>query len=146
MSASSTLLTMGKANGLRVDIVTPAARGTHNGNRVTALRWAKRLRELGHQVSLSERYDGTSPDCLVALHAVKSADSVERCRAHSSRTLIVVALAGTDVYGEELESRDMRRTLEVANAIVALQPLAIEALPPALRDKSRVIYQSAAPA
>lgn len=131
------------ANALAVAVLTPAARGTHTGNRVTALRWAKRLRELGHRVSIMERYDEAACDCLVALHAVKSADSVERCHEVAPHTPIVVALTGTDVYGQH--SHEGIQSLEIANAIVALQPLALEKLPPPLRSKAHVIYQSAVP-
>jgi hypothetical protein len=132
-----------RAKAVAVTIVTPAARGTHTGNRVTALRWAKRLRELGHRVSIAERYDEAACDCLVALHALKSADSIERCHERAPHTPIVVALTGTDVYGEHVH--EALRSLEIASAIVALQPLALEKLPRPLRSKAHVIYQSAAP-
>lgn len=145
MLASGSVRSMRKARSLTVQIITPAARASHTGNRITALRWAKRLRELGHRVSVAERFDAAPPDCLVALHAIKSSESIERCHERSPRTPIVVALAGTDVYGEQAGSRVAQRTLEIAKAIIALQPLAVERLPPELRSKAHVIYQSAVP-
>lgn len=136
---------MSPARSLAITIVTPAARGTHTGNRITALRWAKRLRELGHRVSIAERFDDDVPDCLVALHALKSAQSIERCHERSPRTPIVVALTGTDVYGNLSVARAAQRSLEIAAAIVALQPMALEKLSSMLRSKAHVIYQSATP-
>ena len=131
---------------LNVQIITPGARGSHTGNRVTALRWAKRLRELEHSVAVHESYDGSQPDLLIALHARKSATSIEQCRSGSRRTRIVVALTGTDVYGELTASPEARHSLAAAERIVVLQPRALDALEPELRGKARVIYQSAAPA
>jgi hypothetical protein len=131
---------------LVLEIVTPAPRGSRTGNRVTALRWAKRLRELGHRVRVTEQLGAEAPDCLVALHAVKSAPSVARCRERSPRTPIIVALTGTDLYGSLLGSESARSALAGASRLVALQPLAVDVLPASLRAKTRVIYQSAAPA
>jgi hypothetical protein len=136
---------MKPARRLAIQIVTPAARGVHTGNRVTALRWAKRMRELGHRVSIAERFEADRPDCLIALHADKSSESIERCRERAALTPIVVALTGTDVYAGDGASRVALRSLEIATAIVALQPLAVERLPLALRSKTRVIRQSAVP-
>lgn len=127
-------------------IVTPAARRSRAGNRVTALRWAKRLRELGQHVRVGERFDGGSPDLLIALHAVKSAKSIEACRANSPSTSIVVALAGTDVYGGPSDAAATSRSLDAATRIVALQPLARDGLAARHRERVRVIHQSAPPA
>jgi len=117
-------------------IATPSAIG---GNRVTALRWAKRLRELGWHVRVGAEWSEAEPcDLLVALHAHKSATSIARharLRPDGDR---VVALTGTDVYGEgALES------LAAASRIVVLQPRAVDRVPAELRARTRVIVQSA---
>ena len=79
---------------MRIDVVTPAARGSHKGNRVTAVRWAKHLRALGHRVSVAESWDGSPCDLLVALHATKSHASVLRYRElRPAAPLVVSAVA-----------------------------------------------------
>jgi putative glycosyltransferase (TIGR04348 family) len=121
-----------------IQLLTPAAFGSRHGNRVTALRWAKRLRELGHRVRLG----GEPGDCdvLVAVHAVRSAAAVAAARAARPRLPIVVCLAGTDLYGALEPSL---ATLALANRVVALHPHAEQALPEPLRARTRVILQSA---
>lgn len=128
---------------MRVVIVTPAPPASHSGNRVTAERWAARLRELGHEVEIASAWDGQACDVLVALHARKSAASVARFRAAWPRAPVVVALTGTDLYTDlATGDLDARRALGLADRLVVLQPLAIDAVPPEERHKVRVILQS----
>lgn len=130
---------------MKILVVSPARAGSRHGNRVTALRWARILRRLGHRVSLGERYEGGRYDLLVALHARKSAHAVEAFRrAHPDRP-VVVALTGTDVYRDIHRSRRARRALQAANRLVVLQPLGVRELHPRLRPRARVIYQSVEP-
>ena len=103
---------------MRVLIVTPAPRGDRAGNRITALRWAGLLRSLGHRVRIAQHYVDQRCDLMIALHARKSADSIARFVGPR-----IVALTGTDIYGEMDPAA--RRSLELADRIVALQPLAI---------------------
>jgi putative glycosyltransferase (TIGR04348 family) len=130
---------------LRILLVTPAPRGSRKGNRVTALRWARLLRGLGHRVAVREEHRGGSFDLLIALHALRSAPSVERFRREHPGRPVVAALTGTDIYRDLPGSPEARRALEGAEVIVALQPLALEALPQSLRGKTRTIIQSAEP-
>lgn len=131
---------------MRIDLVTPAARGSHKGNRVTALRWAKHLRALGHRVALGEEWEGSTCDVLVALHATKSHRSVVRWRERRPAAPLVVGMAGTDLYQDLPASREARRSLELATLVTVLQPLGLAALPPEVRAKARPIIQSALPA
>lgn len=128
---------------MRVLIITPAPRHSRAGNRVTARRWAALLRRLGHRVSIDEEYRAQPCDLVVALHARKSAESVERVRSLRTDIPVVLALTGTDVYGDIHTSAPARRSLELARRLVVLQPLAIDELTERLRPKARVIYQSA---
>ncbi len=127
---------------MRIGIVTPAPPDSRYGNRITAVRWAKILRTLGHRVSISQAYDGERYDLLIALHARRSHRSIISFRRKNIEAPIVVALTGTDLYRDIRTNRLAANSLDIATAIVVLQPKAIEELRPDLRDKTRVIYQS----
>ncbi len=135
---------------MRIAIVTPAAIGTRKGNRITANRWARLLRSLGHRVSVlttyeTGKYETCRFDALVALHAMKSSRSVVRFRKACPQARIVVLLTGTDVYGDLGGSRAAMISLELADRLVMLQPLAIAEIPRKYRRKASVIYQSVEP-
>ena len=83
-------------------------------------------------------------DLVVALHAKKSGAAALRFRRNSHDGRLIVVLTGTDIYRDLPRSRIALRALEAADAIVALQPLALERLAPALRAKARSIVQSVA--
>lgn len=137
---------------LRITLVTPSARARASGNRVTAHRWAQFLRELGHDVVVGGEYPppdggGGLPDVLVALHARKSLPSVrrfdERRGASPSTARLVLALTGTDLYRDLQDpGAEAWDAVERADRLVVLQDRAPEALPPAVRRRTRVIYQS----
>ncbi|HEX5412568.1 MAG TPA: selenoneine biosynthesis selenosugar synthase SenB [Terriglobia bacterium] len=131
---------------MRIQIITPAPPGTQHGNRVTAIRWARILRKLGHHVMLAQSYQGTPVDLLLALHAKRSYPAIRRFhRLHPDRPLIV-ALTGTDVYRDLRKSRRAQTSLDLATRLVVLQPKALDEIRPRLRDKAAVIFQSARPA
>jgi putative glycosyltransferase (TIGR04348 family) len=88
-------------------------------------------------------YDGRPADVLVALHARKSFPSLERFRKERPGKPTVVALTGTDLYGDIRTSPEARRSLELADRLVLLQPAGLEELAPSLRERARTIYQSA---
>ena len=69
---------MGKslATSRRITIITPAGHGSKRGNRVTALRWAGLLRQLGHRVSIATEWRDHAVDVLITVHAIKSATAV----------------------------------------------------------------------
>jgi len=127
---------------MNIRIVCPAPPRTLYGNRISALRWARVLRELGHHVAIQTAYDAKPCDLLLALHAKRSAlDVFEFHEQHPDKPVIVV-LTGTDLYRDIHHSRAAQRVLNIATRLVALQPLACEQLAPHLHGKLRVIYQS----
>jgi putative glycosyltransferase (TIGR04348 family) len=128
---------------MKIVLVTPAPAGSRKGNRVTALRWARLLRELGHKVAVRQEYHGESCDLLIALHARRSAPAVLASRRACPERPVIVALTGTDLYLDIPTDRMARRALELAWRLVLLQPLGARELPKALRERARVIYQSA---
>src|SRR5207245_8882408 len=54
-------------------------------------------------------------------------------------------LTGTDLYRDIRRSKSARRSLELADRLILLQPRGIDELPLHVRPKARVIYQSAKP-
>jgi putative glycosyltransferase (TIGR04348 family) len=128
---------------MNICVVTPAPGRSRKGNRVTALRWARLLRELGHRVAIEEKYRGQRCDLLIALHARRSYDSIERFHRERRGRPLIVALTGTDLYGDIHTDPLAQRSLELATRLILLQPAGISELPERLRDKVRVIFQSA---
>jgi putative glycosyltransferase (TIGR04348 family) len=128
---------------MKVLITTPAPPRSRYGNRVTALRWARILKELGHQVTVSQAYEDGDYDLLVALHARRGHPSVDRWRRLHPNKPLIVALSGTDLYHDLKQSKQARKSLELATRIIVLQPKAFDDLSPHLHAKTRVIYQSA---
>src|SRR5581483_4044483 len=113
---------------MTIRIVTPAGTKDRNGNSITALRWARILKGLGHRVFVARDYRGEACELLVALHARKP---------------LVVALTGTDLYRDIRSSAPARGSLDLATRLVVLQSMGVKELAPRLRRKTRVIYQSA---
>ncbi len=131
---------------MKIVLVTPAPPGSRSGNRATAMRWAELFAQLGEEVTIVTRYAGEDADAMVAIHAWRSADSIESfAAAHPGRPLIVL-LAGTDLYRDLESHRDVvLRSLDLADLIVGLHDLVGEPLEPRHRAKLAVIYQSALP-
>ena len=127
---------------MRIELVTPTPR-SRKGNWVTAERWARILRQLGHQVEIRQELSPAGCDLLIALHARKSLASIERFhRQHPERPLIVT-LTGTDLYRDLRQDRNARQATEWADRLILLQPHGHGELEPPLRAKTRVILQSA---
>lgn len=127
---------------MRIGIITPAPPRSRYGNRITAVRWARILKNIGHRVSLKQEYDGKRYDLLIALHARKGHQAVKQFHQQHPELPIIVALTGTDLYRDLGANPSARESLELATRIVALQPKALDELEPALREKTVVIYQS----
>ncbi|MHB8652986.1 MAG: selenoneine biosynthesis selenosugar synthase SenB [Terriglobia bacterium] len=129
---------------MRIGIITPARARSRHGNRVTALRWQNILRELGHQVTIAQSYQGGRYNLLIALHARRSHSAIRRFHAEHAEAPLIVALTGTDLYHDLGHSRGAQESLELATRLIVLQPKALQKLRPDLRRKTRVIYQSVA--
>jgi putative glycosyltransferase (TIGR04348 family) len=128
---------------VKITLVTPAPSQIHTGNRTTADRWARLLQELRNEVNVQRDWNGEQCDLLIALHAGRSFPAMQRFREKHQRAPLILALTGTDVYGDLGKNVEAMRSLELATRLVVLQELAVEALPESARRKVRVIYQSA---
>src|SRR5207248_3567707 len=130
---------------MKIFMACPAPPRSRKGNRVTALRWARILRSLGHRLTIGREYEGTPCDLCIALHARRSYPAVMQYRRRYPTGLLVVALTGTDLYRDIHTSRRAQQSLELADCLVVLQAEGRAELPARLRHKVRVIYQSAKP-
>lgn len=129
-------------NTMKICMVTPAPPRSRKGNRVTALRWARILRELGHRVLVQQAYGGEQCDLMIALHARRSYVSMKRYRKRYPDLPLILALTGTDLYNDIHTDSSAQESLEMATRFIVLQPMGMEELPVRLRKKARVIYQS----
>src|SRR5437764_15422189 len=127
---------------MKIGIVTPAPPGSTRGRCITTERWAKLLRALGHRVTISEKYVNQQVELLIAVHARRSHASIVQFREAHPHRPIILALTGTDVYRDIHQNAQARRSLELADRIVVLQPYALRELKSAEQKKARVVYQS----
>jgi len=124
-----------------VCIVTPALANANNGNWQTARRWAQMLRS-HYRVLLRERWQGEPADLLVALHARRSALSIERWSRERPDAALVVVLTGTDLYRDIPIDASARRSLDLADRLVVLHERGVADLPARHRSKAVVCLQS----
>ncbi len=131
---------------MKISLITPADKQSKNGNRTTALRWARMLREAGHRVRLEIAYGGEAADLMIALHAWRSAAAILRYRERFPGGPLVVGLGGTDVNTYlKSDPEPTLRSMKMADALICLHGLIGEALPAGLRKKLHVVHQSALP-
>jgi putative glycosyltransferase (TIGR04348 family) len=131
---------------MKIVLITPDGPSSRTGNKVAGVRWAKILRRLGHRVRLASDYDGRPADLMVAVHAWRSAASVERFKSTYPERPVVLQLSGTDIYDYLTSDRARTlRTMTLADRLVALNDLAWRVVPKRLRERLCVIHQSATP-
>lgn len=127
-----------------VCIVSPARRADNNGNWHTAERWLAHLAPVADVMVVPE-WTGQAVDVLIALHARRSAASIERFHEARPGRPIILVLTGTDVYRDIDVDPAAQRSLQLAHRLVGLQPRIAERLDAHLRDKVRIVVQGAEP-
>lgn len=130
---------------MKIQLVTPAPLRLNNGNKITAVRWSRILRGLGHKVEVVQRYAGASCDLMIALHARRSHKSILTFHELHPDLPLVVVLTGTDVYRDIHGDAEAQDSLKLATRLLALQKQALVELPKQYHAKTRIIYQSADP-
>lgn len=130
---------------MQILIVTPAPPGSQRGNRITAERWARFLRELGHGADVVERYEDQPCDLLIALHARHSAEAIARFAAEQPSRPLVLVLTGTDLYADIKSDPRAQHSLACATRLVVLHERGADDLPAAVRSRVRTIVQSQTP-
>lgn len=122
-------------------IVTPGTREANDGNWRTARRWAEFLAGVARPIVQSE-WNGEPTDVVLALHARRSAASMDRLKSSRPDVPLVLVLSGTDLYRDLPASVEARRSLLLADRIVVLQEDALAHVPSEHLGKCEVIYQS----
>ena len=128
---------------LRVVIVSPALADANNGNWQTARRWQQLLS--AHSARIVRQWPDAQSDrddVMLALHARRSADSVQAWHDKHGQRGLGVVLTGTDLYRDIGHDPLAQQSLSLAHSLVVLQALGVKALPPAHQNKARVIFQS----
>lgn len=151
-----------------VVIVTPAWADANNGNWQTARRWARHL-SAKHTVVLVDGWPqgrmqavgasaaglkaaqlqalAAQAQAMIALHARRSAASIQAWHGHHGTPGLAVVLTGTDLY-KDLPSPEpgiaqtVMGSLQAAQRLVVLQDQASLDLPAALRHKAQTVFQS----
>lgn len=131
----------------RVLIISPATALANNGNWQTAWRWSHLLNPV-FATTVAQVWNGEPFDVMLALHARRSADSIARWAqargAKADAPGLGVVLTGTDLYRDIQTDAQAQASLRWASQLVVLQDCGTQALPPHLRAKTRVIFQSTA--
>ncbi len=130
---------------MNIALITPAGPRSRYGNRNTAVRWARMLRAHGYRVTVQESWNGRAADLLLALHARRSHDSISRYAERFPERPLIVTLTGTDLYRDIRTDVNAQESLELATHLIVLQDQGLRELPPRLRRKTSVVYQSCAP-
>jgi putative glycosyltransferase (TIGR04348 family) len=128
---------------LRVVIVSPALADANNGNWQTARRWQHLLS--AHSARIVRQWPDAQAgddDVMLALHARRSAESVQAWHAQHGQRGLGVVLTGTDLYRDIAHDPQAQRSLSMAHSLVVLQGLGVRSLPPQHQAKARVIFQS----
>ncbi len=125
----------------RICLVTPALAAANNGNWHTARRWAHMLNG-PFEVLLTDRWRGEAADVLLALHARRSAGSIQDWAQAQPDRPIALALTGTDLYRDIHHDATAQRSLALARRLVVLQERAVDDVPAAWRGKAVVCFPS----
>lgn len=134
---------------MKIILITPALPSSRSGNRVTATRWKTMLTELGHKITVKASSDDISQiskkhDAMIALHAWRSAASIDYFKQQFPQKPLIVALTGTDLYKFiNSHPKPTLRSIKQADALITLHDLAYLALPKSAQKKVHVVHQSA---
>ena len=126
----------------------PPQKKIDGGNHTTAARWVHILNSLGHHASIRE-FDVVNclPDEVeIFFNAAKSANRIaefKRVCSNSARHKVVIVLSGTDLKAGMLELDETQAAMNVADALVAYEPSAMEKLTVTQRDKAVLVPHSA---
>lgn len=125
---------------MTVLIVYPETENAVTGNLCSARQYKDILTDLGHDVVLSEKFEGQRAELLIAINAHnKNRDIVQFAESYPDSKIVVI-LSGTDIYPEPSESSF--HSMQLAHSIIALQNKGVKQVPDKMKEKVHVIIQS----
>ncbi len=128
---------------MHIQLISPAKIDSRNGNRATAVRWRNILQRIGHKVSVAQEYLGQDVDLMLALHAWRSATSVQLFAEKYPARPLIVALTGTDIYRFlNTHKQQTLKSLEYADLLIGLHANIKHSIPKQYHQKVHIIYQS----
>jgi len=128
---------------MHIQLISPAKIDSRNGNRTTAVRWRNILQGMGHKVSVAKEYSGQNVDLMLALHAWRSASSIQLFAEKYPTRPLLVALTGTDVYRFlNTHKQQTLKSLEYADRLIGLHAHITKSIPKQYHQKVHIIYQS----
>lgn len=89
--------------------------------------------------------DFSACEILIALHAIKTGEAIEKFRRVHPHRPVLVVLTGTDFFQPGARQAVLERSLASADRILVLQNHLASQLPDEMQDRVRVIFQSFAP-
>ena len=128
---------------MNIRFLEAPALNIRNGNVVTSERWRAFFESLGHRVESSSADGDGQCGLLVVFNAYKNRQAVRDARKNATAGRIAICLTGTDLYRDLQNDPSARDVLYLADQLVVLQSRGIFALPPDLRGRTMVIFQSA---
>ena len=96
-----------------------------------------------YRVIVQTQWGGERADLMVALHAKRSAPSIEAYRSRHPSAPLLAVLTGTDLYRDLQSGPEVARSLDLADRIIVLQDDALRLLEARWRRKADVVFQSA---
>ncbi len=128
---------------MHIQLISPAKIDSRNGNRTTAVRWRNILQDLGHKVSVAQNYTGQDAGLMLALHAWRSAESIQLFAEKFPTRPLLVALTGTDIYRFlNTHPQETLNSLQHADRLIGLHANIFSSIPQEFHNKLRVIFQS----
>ncbi len=130
-------------------LVTPYLAAANNGNWRTAARWSRLLSPHFRVIVQAAtepvaRGPAARADVMIALHARRSHGAIAAWRTLRPGQPHAVVLTGTDLYRDwPAGDANTRNAMDHADRLFVLQEDALAQLPPSLRVRAQVIFQSA---
>jgi glycosyltransferase involved in cell wall biosynthesis len=121
---------------MKVLVSSPFSLEFERGNAVTA----KRIAGLLPEAQACHGWDGQPADLLIALHAHRSREAIERFQSAHPDGRVAVLLTGTDL--NEFPSEELLEIGLTVDALIGMHEFVIKKLPERLRERARVIYPS----